>query len=77
MHAPSEENSYGLKDSFYEEREQALCHFPKYHMKILLGDFYAKLQRECIFKLTTGNYSLCQDNNDNDVKTVNSAHQEI
>jgi hypothetical protein len=26
--------------------------FPKYHMKILLGDFNAKVGREEIFKLT-------------------------
>jgi len=77
MHVPSEEKSYDLKDNFYEETEQVFCQFPKHHMKILLGDFYAKLQREYIFKLTTGNYSLHQDSNDNGVKTVNSAHQEI
>jgi len=60
-----------------KKTEQVFCHFPKYHMKILLGDFYAKLQREYIFKLTTRNYSLHQDSNYNGVKTVNSAHQEI
>jgi len=38
VHAPSEE----LKDSFYEELEEVFDHFPKYHMKILLGDFNAK-----------------------------------
>ena len=34
-----------LKDSFYEELEQVFYHFPKYHMKILLGDFNAKVGR--------------------------------
>jgi hypothetical protein len=29
--------------------------FPKYHMKILLGDFNAKVGREDIFKPTIGN----------------------
>ena len=29
------------KDSFYEELEQVFDHFPKYHTKILLGDFNA------------------------------------
>jgi hypothetical protein len=37
------------KDSFYEELEQVFDHFPKYHIKILLGDFKAKLAREDIF----------------------------
>jgi hypothetical protein len=31
--------------------------FPKYHMKILLGDFNAKIGREDIFKPTVGNES--------------------
>ena len=35
MHAPSEEKSYDSKDSFYEELEQVLEHFPKYRMKII------------------------------------------
>ena len=42
VHAPSEEKSEESKDSFYEELEQVLDHFPKYHMKMLLGDFNAK-----------------------------------
>ena len=39
VHAPSEEKSDNLKDSFYEELEQVFDHFPKYDMEILLGDF--------------------------------------
>ena len=46
VHAPSEEKS-GV-DSFYEELEEVLDHFPKYYMKILQGDFNAKLGREII-----------------------------
>jgi hypothetical protein len=38
----------------YEELEQVFDHFPKYHMKILLRDFNAKLGREAIFKPTIG-----------------------
>ena len=46
MHAPSEEKSDDSKDRFYEELEQGFDHFPTYHMKILLGDFPAKVERE-------------------------------
>ena len=46
VHAPSEEKSDEAKDSFYEELEQVFDHFPKYHIKILLGDFNAKVGRE-------------------------------
>jgi len=40
-------------------------------MKILLGDFNVRLGRENILKLATGNESLHQDCNDNDVRIVN------
>ena len=42
-------------------------------MKILLGDFNAKVGIENIFKPTTGNESLHQDSNDNGVRLVNFA----
>ena len=65
MHAQSEEKSDSSKDSFYEELEQGSDRFPKYDMKILLGDFNAKVGRKNIFKPTIGNESLHQDSNDN------------
>ena len=71
--APSEEKSDDSKDSFYAVLEQVFNHFLKYHLKIVLGDFNAKLGREDIFKLTTGNESLHQDSNDNGVRIVNCA----
>ena len=61
------------KDSFYEELEQVFDHFPKYHMKIILENFNAKVERENIFKPKIGNESLHQDNNDNGVGIVNFA----
>src|SRR5215510_5963872 len=42
-------------------------------MKILLGDFNAKVGREAIFKPTIGNESLYQDSNDNGVRILNFA----
>ena len=62
-----------IEDSFYEELEQVFDHFPKSHMKILLGDFNAKVERENIFKPTIGNESLHQDSNGNGVRIVNLA----
>jgi len=73
VHAPSEGKSEESKDSFYEELEQVFDHFPKYHMKILLGDFKAKVGREIIFKPTIGQEILHQDSNDNGVRLVNFA----
>ena len=73
VQTPIEEKSEESKDSFYEELEQVFDHFPKYHMKILLGDFNAKVGRENIFKPTIGQESLHQDSNDNGVRLVNFA----
>jgi hypothetical protein len=55
------------------ELEHVFDHFPKYRMKMLLGDFKAEVEREDIFKPTTGHKSLQQDSNDNGVRLVNFA----
>lgn len=49
--------------------EQVFNHFTK-HMKIMLGDCNAKLGTEVILKLTFGNESLNEDNNDKGIKGV-------
>ena len=77
VHAPREDKSDDSKDSFYEELEKVSDHFPRYHMKILLGDFNAKVGREIIFKPKTGNESLHQDSNNNGVRIVNFATSKI
>jgi hypothetical protein len=77
VHAPSEEKSDDSKDSFYEELEQVFYHFPKYRMKILLGDFNAKVLTDNIFNLTIGNKRLQQDSLDNGVRIVNFATSKI
>jgi hypothetical protein len=50
-----------------EELECVFDKFPKYHMKILLGDFNAKVGREDIFKPTIGNKCLHEISNDDDL----------
>jgi exonuclease III len=65
VHAPTEDKTDDVKDSFYEELECVFDKFPKYHMKILLGDFNAIVGKEDIFKLTIGNGSLHEISNDN------------
>jgi exonuclease III len=42
VHAPTEDKIDDIKDRFYEGLEHVFDKFPKYHMKILLGDFNAK-----------------------------------
>jgi hypothetical protein len=70
LHAPTEDEDDVIKDSFYEELEQVFYQFPRYHMKILVGDFYAKVGREDIFKPMIGNESLHETNNANGVRVV-------
>jgi hypothetical protein len=73
VHTPTEDKDDDIKDSFHEELEQVFDQFPMYHMKILIGDFNAKVGREDIFKPITGNESLHEDSNDNRIKVVNFA----
>jgi hypothetical protein len=65
IHAPAEDRTGDMKDSFYMEKERVFDEFPKQQMKILLENFNAKLSRKDIFKPTIGNESLHEINNDN------------
>jgi hypothetical protein len=76
VHAPIEGTDDVKKDSFYRELEQVLVHFPTYHIKILLGDFNAKVGTEegregGHFKSVIGNESLHEASNDNGVRALN------
>jgi len=72
-HALSDDKGDVSIDNFYAEFYYVFDHFPKYHIKIMLGDHNAKLEREDIFKPTFGNESVYQDSNDNDVRITNFA----
>jgi exonuclease III len=65
VHAPTEYKTDDVKGSFYEELERVFDKFPKYHTKILLGDFNAKAGKEDIFKPTIGIESLHEISSDN------------
>jgi hypothetical protein len=65
------EDKNDVKDSFYEELEQVFGQFPRYHMKILLGGFNAKVGREDIFKPIIGNESLHEARNGDGVRVIN------
>jgi hypothetical protein len=65
-----EDKTDGVKDSFYKELQHVFHKFPKYHMKILLGDFNEKAGREDIFESAIGNESLHKISNDHGVNFV-------
>jgi exonuclease III len=67
VHATTEDEIDDAKDSFYEELEHIFDKFPKYHMKVLLGDFNAKVHREDNFKPKIGTESSHKISNDNGV----------
>jgi exonuclease III len=71
VHVQTEDKTNDVKDSFYKEVECIFHKFPKYHMKMLLRDFNAKVGRENIFNPTIGNESLHKISNDNGVRVVN------
>jgi phosphoenolpyruvate synthase/pyruvate phosphate dikinase len=58
VHAPTEDKIDDMKDRLNEELEQVFDKFRKHPVKILLGDFNAKVGKEDIFKPTVGNESL-------------------
>jgi hypothetical protein len=70
VHAQTEDKIEDVKDSFYEELQHIFDTFPKYHMKILLGDFNAKVGREDIFKPEIVNGSLHAISNNSGVRVV-------
>jgi hypothetical protein len=71
VHAATEDKCEGTKDSFYVEMERMLDKFSKYHFKLLLGDFTAKVGREHIVKSTIGNERSQETSNCNGVRAVN------
>jgi hypothetical protein len=73
VHAPTEDKVDVTKDSFYEELGEVFDQFPRYHVKLLMGYFSAKVGREDIFKIIIGNESLHGARNDNGVRVVNFA----
>jgi hypothetical protein len=73
VHASTEDKTDDVKDRFYNELECVFDQYPKYHMKILLGDFNAKVGKEHIFKPTIWNESLHEISNDNGIRLVNFA----
>jgi hypothetical protein len=72
VHAPTEDKTDDVKDSFYVKLKSVFDKHPKYRTKILL-DFIAKVGREDIFKPTIGNESLHEISNDNGDRLVNFA----
>jgi hypothetical protein len=74
IHSTIEDKTDDVKDSILEELECMFDKFSKYHIKISLGDFSAKVGKENILKPTTGNENLHVISNDNGVRSRRFFH---
>jgi hypothetical protein len=69
VHAPTEDKTDDMKDSFYEKLEHVFYKYPKYHIELVVGDFIAEVVRKVILKPKTGNKILHDFYNNNGVKS--------
>ncbi|XP_060665319.1 uncharacterized protein LOC132797575 [Drosophila nasuta] len=72
-HAPTEEKDDATKDAFYAELDRAYGRCPSHDIKILLGDFNAKVGREDIFGATVGRFSLHETTSSNGLRLIGFA----
>jgi hypothetical protein len=68
-----------VKDNFCEELEYSYVfhNFPKYHMKLMLGEFSIKVGKEDIFKQAIRNESIHEISNNYGVRVVTLPHPKI
>jgi exonuclease III len=69
-HASTEEKEASEKDTFYDMLEKEYKKCPKHDIKILLGDFNAKIGQEENLKPVTGMNSLHKVSNDNEMRLI-------
>jgi len=73
VHAPTEDKSDDTKDDFYELLDRTYNQCPSYDIKIVLGDFNAKLGKENTFDSIVGNHSLHKDTSSNGLRLIEFA----
>lgn len=72
-HAPTEEKEDDLKEEFYEKLQALYNRAPERDVKIILGDFNAKIGRETVYRPTIGIHSLHETSNDNGCRLIDFA----
>jgi endonuclease/exonuclease/phosphatase family metal-dependent hydrolase len=68
VHAPTEE-----KDDFYEDLERLYMKAPKHDIKVLMGDFNAKVGKETGLTPNIGKYNLHEETNNNGWRMIDFA----
>ena len=72
-HAPTEDKDDTTKDAFYDKLEDLYNRCPRSDMKIVVGDFNAKVGKEGIFGPTVGKFSLHGKTSDNGFRLISFA----
>lgn len=73
VHAPTEDAEEEEKEQFYEKMEQAYDKLPKYDVKVVLGDYNAKVGKEKENHPVVGYHSKHQESNENGWKLIDFA----
>lgn len=73
VYAPTEEKDNEVKELFYEKLVEVYDGAPKRDIKIVLGDFNAKIGREVYYRPTVGKYSLHENSNENGSRVIDFA----
>ncbi|KAI8121895.1 Craniofacial development protein 2 [Lucilia cuprina] len=72
-HAPTEEKDEGVKDRFYDRLDDLYDRCPKHDVKIVLGDFNAKIGKENVFGPIVGKFSLHDETSENGMRLIDFA----
>lgn len=70
VHAPTEDKEEVIKDQFYSQVEREMDKCPDNDIKILMGDFNAKVGKERAHIQITGKHSLHDNSNDNGERLI-------
>jgi hypothetical protein len=70
VHAPTEDKDEDEKGLFYEDLHSLYASCPKNDIKVILGDFNAKIGKEDEYRPTIGKYSLHDVTNDNGQRLI-------
>lgn len=73
VHALSEEKEEENKDIWYEQLEKEYDRLHKHDIKILMGDWNAKIGKEDMYKRTVGNHSKHENTNENGQRVIGFA----
>lgn len=72
-HAPTEDKSEEMKDEFYHMLEDAYNSAPENDVKLIMGDFNAKIGKEQIYMDTIGKHSLHEQTSENGERLIDFA----